>query len=334
MLLLKQEGFTFDDILLVPQYSDIASRSEVDLSVEIADGLKLKVPIIAANMDTICETEMVKAMQDAGGLGILHRYASYEVQESWFKELESNYLTVPSVGISDKDIEFALSVFPKYGIKHVCLDVAHGFQKRVMEATEILSKSFKVIAGNVATDDAYMALFNRGASVVKVGIGPGAACSTRVVTGHGVPQAYAIYNTVHNGFEDPEKMMVIADGGLRNSGDIAKALALGAKAVMTGSLLSGTDEVPNRGRGFYRGMASEDAQLQARGKVSNGAPEGVSFPVESKGSVKKVVEELAGGIRSACTYSGARNLAEFYQNVVVMKVSANTANENKPHGLK
>lgn len=329
MIILKEKGFTFDDILLVPQYSEVKSRANVDLSVELMEGLKLRVPVIAANMDTICEPEMVKAMQDAGGLGILHRYASFDTQISWFKELNSNYLIVPSVGISNKDVEFALSVFPKYGIKHVCVDVAHGDQSQVTDVTSILKqKGFSIIAGNVATQLGAERLMNYGASVVKVGVGPGSACSTRIVTGHGVPQAMAVYKASTGGLR-----RVIADGGLKNSGDIAKAIALGARAVMSGSLFAGAAEVPARGLLKYRGMASKEAQIDARGTVNNNMAEGKSFSFKENTpkSVKKIMEELEGGLRSAFAYSGAHNIKEFHENAEILLVSSHTAKENRPN---
>jgi IMP dehydrogenase len=328
---------TFDDVLLVPQYSDIQSRSEVDISTELGKGVKLKLPIISANMDTITDFTMAKTMNENGGLGVLHRYISKEQTLDWLRRLDDdNSLPLkyhfPSIGNKPEDREAALEY--REFTDCICVDVAHGHSKETIATVKHLKNAgyANIIAGNVATSDGAYALFEAGANIIKIGIGPGSVCTTRIVTGHGVPQLSAINNVYkfkqQNYLKD---MSIIADGGIKNSGDIVKALAFGADAVMIGGLFAGYQETPSCDLGVYRGMASKPAQVDFKGKVSNNTAEGVSCYVAPKGSVVPFLEELAGGIRSGFSYSGARNLEQFRKKAVVCKVTSNVIIENRPH---
>lgn len=267
----------FSNYLLVPQYSDIDSRSEVDISTTLGP-YTLQVPIVSANMDTVTDVATADLMRAAGGLGILHRYAPATPGH------------IHSVGLDRKQAEYLSGVS-----KSVCVDVAHGDQRQVHQFLLDIRRMFGfIIAGNVGTAQGAIRLADAGADVVKVGIGPGLVCTTRSVTGHGVNQVRACQDVATT------KVPFIADGGFESSGDMVKALALGASACMTGRLLAS---------GHYRGMASADSQVENRGHVSNGAPEGrtTTLPVVS---VTERMRELAGGIRSGCSYSGARTLAD------------------------
>jgi len=320
---------TFDDVLLEPQYSELKSRSEADPSTEIM-GLKLKAPILSANMDTITEFRMALAMNTAGGLGVLHRYAKPLTVCEWIGGLNRRgAVAVPSIGVQPEDIA-ALELYIGAGARHVCIDIAHGDCLAMVEMIKYIKSkySIKIMAGNVATRWGARRLFKAGADVVKAGVGGGSLCTTRLVTGHGVPQLHAIMECAPEG-------PIVADGGLRHSGDIVKALAAGAKAVMVGSLLAGTEETPggelNKPR-QYRGMASEEAQLAFKGAVQNGIAEGVAKTVPHKGSVWPVIQALLGGIRSGMSYSGARTLQELRECARFIDVSTNTLIENHPHG--
>ncbi|MDX1409081.1 MAG: guanosine monophosphate reductase, partial [Saprospiraceae bacterium] len=230
----REDGLSFDDVLLVPQHSEIASRSDVDLGTNLG-GMRLSLPILSANMDTVTDGAMAVALGRAGGAGVLHRFAELEDQMSWVKQC--HFAQVPvilSVGIDGEHDSFLVEANPDA----ICVDVAHGDHSRVVELVQELREAYEsidIIAGNVATRGAAMRLVEAGANIIKVGIGPGSVCSTRVVSGHGVPQLTAILDVcdelAHLRQYGQEEVFVIADGGIRYPGDIVKALAAGADAV-------------------------------------------------------------------------------------------------------
>jgi IMP dehydrogenase len=320
------DGLTFDDVLLVPQFSDIQSRTQVDISTQIGS-IELKVPIISANMDTITDDIMAMTMAVNGGLGILHRYVTAENMVQWLKNIKLlNHVAVPSVGVQANDLVNA----EKYRefTNSICVDIAHGDSVSMCATVAGLHQMGyqNIIAGNIVTADAAERLVQAGANILKVGVGPGSVCTTRIVTGHGYPQLSAI--------EEVAKVTnawIIADGGIRSSGDIVKALAVGADAVMVGGLFAGCHETPNKGT--YRGMASAEAQVDFKGKVSNNAAEGVAIAVDPKGYVGDVINELVGGIRSGFSYSGARTLKEFRSKAKFVKMTGNGLTESHPHAL-
>jgi IMP dehydrogenase len=328
----KSEGITFEDVLLVPQYSDLKSRKEADTSTTLHK-LKLKIPIISSNMDTITETQMAIAMGQQGGLGVLHRYRHPNDIIDWIDDIHAaNQTAIPSIGTNDSEKE-AVDIYLKAGIKAICVDIAHGHSKSMIDMCKYLSKmDITVIAGNVATAAGAISLINAGVNVVKAGVGPGGNCSTRVQTGCGVPQLTAIMDIrAAVGPNYP----IIADGGIKNGGDCVKSLAGGANAVMIGGLFGGCTETPLiNGERVVRGMASREAQLDFRGSVSNDTPEGVSKKVQHKGSVVDVLKELVGGIRSGMSYCGARTIQELQENAEFIRITQNGWNESIPHGLK
>ncbi len=323
MYIMRDKGITFDDVLLVPQYSNLSTRLEANTSTQIGE-LKLKIPILTSNMDSISGIEMALAMGSLGGAAVLHRFEDYKVIMEWLKHLAfKGYPAIPSIGVKPVDLVHA-KLYRAY-TDAICVDVAHGDSFVAFEQLRKLRQfNFKtVIAGNVATWKAANEL-SKFANVIKVGIGPGSVCETRSVTGHGVPQLTAIYNSYQGARQN--NATIIADGGMQSSGDIVKALAMGADAIMTGSLVAGTDECNIAG--LYRGMASAEAQLAWQGKVNNGAAEGIEQKVSSRGPVKDVIERLVGGIRSGMSYSGVRTLTALKENAIFMPVSPSTVREN------
>lgn len=339
-------GLTFDDVLLIPQYSEIKSRADVDLSRKGLLG-DMRIPIISSNMDTVTEVDMAIAVTKAGGRGIFHRFYKdgrlYREVEKFKSSLPASNLIL-SVGVGGA----AKCVFQHYHEDYrphaVCIDVAHGHCQQVLEMIEFIrsvSPKTIIIAGNVATTEATRDLLNAGADIIKVGIGPGSLCSTRIVTGHGIPQLTAIQKCAEAAdeyvSETNRPVEIIADGGVRNSGDIAKAIAAGADYVMLGSLLAATDEAPGEsvkidGKAFkqYRGMASKEVQEQL-GK--NVAAEGVSQMKPCKGPVGEILHELEWGLRSALTYSGAADIPTFRSKAKFTRVSGHSYVEGTPHGL-
>ena len=333
-----QEALTYDDVLLVPQYSDIRSRSEIDISTDMGNGLRLELPIFASPMDTISSNQMAQAMCMEGGAAIIHRYNTPKQQS----ELVAN-----ARELGAKKVGFAVGVTGDFltrtgaclnaGGNFVCVDVAHGHHVMMREVLASIRREFgdelHIMAGNVATFNGITDLADWGANSVRCNIGGGSICSTRVQTGHGMPGLQTIFDCS----KTSRDVTIIADGGIRNSGDIVKALAAGADAVMLGSLLAGTKEAPGEiimdstGNRFktYRGMASKEAQMDWRGRYSSF--EGVSAQVPYRGSVRYILEDLEKGIRSGLSYTGARTIRELQARARwVQQTSAGTG-ESRTH---
>jgi len=324
--------------------SDIESRSDIDLSTTLGRGVDLPLPIISAPMDTVTGPEMAAAMYEAGGLGIIHRYNTIDEQV----ELASQVLVQnthakfgAAVGITGEFEDRATALYDA-GCRVFCLDVAHGHHTLMRTALSSLRSVFgeevHLMAGNVATKGAFGNLASWGADSVRVGVGGGSICSTRVQTGHGVPTLQSIMDCAESQYAG--EVAIIADGGIKNSGDMVKAFAAGADAVMCGSLLAGTNETPGTilraddgspPLKIYRGMASREAQKAWRGKV--GSVEGVSTTVPIKGGVHDVLHDLEWGIRSGLSYTGARDLIELYNHAEFLEQSTASQAESSPHAL-
>lgn len=340
---IRKKTYGFDDLLLVPRLSSIESRGTVTLDVDMA-GAKFTCPIISSNMDTITESEMAGAMESLGGLGIIHRYLSPEQRLQQLEKVVDLKNRSFAVGVTKDETAFAKELMER-GANVICLDVAHGHSSMMERALgELRSYAEKVtrarfaplvrpilIAGNVATPEGASDLVKWGADAIKVGIGPGSMCTTRIVTGAGYGQLTAIADCA-----EATTAPIIADGGIRNSGDATKALAAGASFVMIGKLLAGTNEVPEWARqaGAYRGMASAEAQGSHYGYTfKDRHPEGVATRVQSKGSVADVLGPFLGGIRSGLSYVGARTLSELRQYAEFVECAPGVVVESLPHGL-
>jgi len=334
-----KEVLTYDDVLLAPQYSDIRSRSEVRLDTDLSAGLKLTFPVISSPMDTVTEEDTAATMSAYGGTSVVHRYNTVEEQVAIVESLisaEEDTLVGAAVGVTGDFLERAQSLFG-VGVDFICVDVAHGHSILMKEALETLRNNlpddFHIMAGNVATVEGFNDLADWGADSIRCNIGGGSICTTRIQTGHGVPGLETIFQCA----KSDRDAKIIADGGIKNSGDIVKALAAGADAVMLGSLLAGTDEAPGRVfstpdgelRKQYRGMASAAAQHAWRGRVSS--LEGVSYSVPYKGSLQTVLEGLDKGIRSGLSYSGCRNIKELQARAEWVRQSPASQIESSAH---
>ena len=349
MLEYNIDALCFDDVLLVPQRSSVPSRHAVNAAMCIGRGdrmIILDLPIIAAPMDTVCDTEMCIAMAMAGGMGILHRYMSYEDQLAKAKSLV-NLEIIFGVAIASNNgfISHAKNLVDA-GVKCLLVDTANGHGSYAIDAVRELRAKFPnvhIMAGNVATSDGFARLAAVGADSVRVGIGGGSACTTRLVSGHGIPTLASIMDCdnwkekyAEHGINE---CSIIADGGIRNTGDMVKAFAAGADAVMIGSILAGTDESPGNvftdGDGktvkAFRGMASAEAQKDASGNVS--VAEGVSTTVPYKGPVSHIIDNIRGGIGSGCSYTGVHNVFELSSFAKYVKVSPSSLGESRPHAL-
>lgn len=330
---MKRKTHSFDDVLLVPQYSDIESRSEIDLTRKLGSKT-YSIPIITSPMDTVTELNMAATFGEMGGLAITHRYCDM-VEQSKITPFSAG-AAIGVTGDYMKRIEFLNA---ETGIVTFCLDVAHGHHVLVERALKSIKDKWgsglNLVAGNVATPKGYVALSEWGADAVRVGIGGGSICSTRIQTGHGVPTFESVLTC---SYEDGA--IIIADGGIKTAGDIVKALAAGADFVMLGSMLAGTDESPgdvflrNSGEKFkvYRGMASVEAQKDWRGEARS--LEGISTTIPSKGSVRDVVENLVQNIRSGLSYSGARNITQLQAKAEFIVQSAASQVESSTHILR
>ncbi len=336
----RGRALTYDDVLIVPQKSDVRSRRDPDLSSRLTKKITIDKPFISANMDTVTEAEMAIAMSNEGAIGILHRFMSVADQIQQIEKVKAAGVTkiAASIGVN-QDFKDRAKALVSSGVNILTIDIAHGHSVSMLETLMWLKKAYpdvEVIAGNVATPQAVRDLCEAGADAIKVGIGPGSMCTTRVITGCGVPQMTAVSLCAEVAAE--MGVPVIADGGVKTSGDIVKAFACGADTVMLGSILAGTLETPGpirHGKKQYRGMASKAAQVSWRGEVPEGmAPEGESTYVAIKGHVSDVVHELAGGLRSGMSYINALKISEIRENACFMEMSPMGLYESKAHGVK
>lgn len=332
----------FDDVLLIPQYSDVKSRADVNLSSNLL-GIEMKIPIISSNMDTITECDMAWSMRNSGGIGCLHRFMNLYKNVEQYKKTNTDLIV--SVGIGNNELERAQILY-NAGARLFCLDVANAASSHVKECYEVYRKTFqdtKWIVGNFATFTSYQQFCNNlevKPEAIKVGISSGSKCSTAIVTGCGMPTLASLLDFqlgFSNGYFDGNHPTVIADGGIKSSGDIVKSIAAGADFVMLGGLLSGTSEAPAEvvninGKYYatYRGSASRQS-YEVQGKIaSHRTAEGESGLVELKGSVKNVLESLAAGIRSGYSYVGAYDTEEFKRRAVLMEITNSGVIESRP----
>ncbi len=345
-----KESLTFDDVLMIPRYSSILP-TETDISLKLTDKILLKVPFLSSAMDTVTESKMALAIGKEGGIGIIHRNLSIKKQSLEIKKVKNKKLFVgAAVGTSHEDLNRAKSLIDS-GVDLIVIDTAHGHSKKVLNTLSKLKKTAgntPICVGNIATGEAAKKLFNSGADIIKVGIGPGSICTTRMVAGIGVPQISAIIDVKKA--LNKKKVKIISDGGIKFSGDIAKALAAGADAIMMGSIFAGTDESPGKkykigGRVFkqYRGMGSIGAMSAGsanryfQNKYSDKSkfvPEGVEGRVEYKGKVSKIIYQLKGGLRSSMGYIGARNINEIYKRAKFIKITKAGFYESMVHSVE
>ena len=345
MGLVMEQLLAFDDVLLVPQYSKVLSRDDISLTTRIGI-TEYKLPIMSSPMDTVTEHRMASAIHQAGGLGVIHRYNTIEEQIVLFQA--SGGTAACAIGATG-DYEERAAALIEAGCNTLCIDVAHGHHVLVELACEYLRKEFPdiiLIAGNVATSSGYLHLASCGVDAVRVGLGCGAACKTRAVSGHGVPQLSAIME-IHKtriaasarlGMNPNYLPVVIADGGIRSSADAVKAFAAGADWIMLGSMLAGTEESPGEALTVYdkkckpyRGMASPEAQMGWQGKVRS--IEGIATYVPYKGDVKDTLDSLAFQIKGGLSYSGCLNLEEFRTRAQFIRITQAGYTEGTPHIL-
>ncbi|GAB6091836.1 IMP dehydrogenase [Furfurilactobacillus curtus] len=362
-----KQGLTFDDVLLIPAASDVLPN-QVKLQTQLGRNLKLNIPILSASMDTVTEARLATVMAQQGGLGVIHKNMSIEDQAKEVGQVKAamvdltatpdaavdekgQLLVAAAVGVTADTFERAESLF-QAGADAIIIDTAHGHSKGVLDKIAEIREQYPdrtLIAGNVATADGTRALFEAGVDVVKVGIGPGSICTTRVVAGVGVPQITAIFDAAQVAAEYGKQ--IIADGGIKYSGDIVKALAAGGNAVMLGSMLAGTDEAPGEiftgddGKKYktYRGMGSlaamehgsSDRYFQSGVKEEKKlVPEGIEGRTSYKGPVADVLFQMIGGLRSGMGYTGAHTVDDLIDHAQFVQITNAGLIESHPHDVQ
>ena len=345
-----KEALTFDDVLLLPRFSSV-TPANTNLNVSLSNSINLKLPFISSAMDTVTESKMAVAMAKNGGLGIIHRNLGIKDQCAEIKKVKKNNLKVgAAVGTSEKELIRARQLIDS-GVDMLVIDTAHGHSKNVLKILEKIkkfSKNLTLCAGNIATAEAAKLLYNSGADILKVGIGPGSICTTRMVAGIGVPQITAILNVKKA--MNKKNIKIISDGGIKFSGDIIKALAAGADAIMMGSIFAGTEESPgkkfklkNKIYKLYRGMGSIGAMssgsseryFQKKHKnKSKFVPEGVESRVQYKGKVSNIIYQLQGGLRSSMGYIGAGKIQEIQKKSKFIKITKAGFYESMVHSVE
>jgi len=344
-----KDSFTFDDVTLVPQYSSVLPSEAVTAS-KLSDNLNLQIPLMSSAMDTVTESKMAIAISKSGGIGVIHRNLSIEEQVKEVKKVKKNNCLVgAAIGVSPRDLERAEELF-RVNTDLIVIDTAHGHTQKVLNMIKKIKKKLKnrtLCAGNIATGKAAKFLADSGVDIVKVGIGPGSICTTRLVAGIGVPQLSAVLD-VKKALKN-YKTKIVSDGGIKFSGDLAKAIAAGADAVMIGSLFSGTIESPGkivkykgklykkfRGMGSVGAMAvgSADRYYQKKFKnVSKYVPEGVEGMVKFKGTVKKTIHNLVGGLKSSMGYLGAKTIKDLQKKGEFVKITKAGFYESMVHNV-
>lgn len=345
-------AYTYDDIQIVPRYSEVTSRKECDTTSRLTVNTNIKVPVISAPMDTVTEDAMAIALNQQGAVGAVHRFMTIDKQIRMHQRIiaQTRHINdigaIQSIGVTGDYKERAQALVDT-GAKVLLIDVAHGNTKLMKDAlswlTANLPSDVEFIAGNVATDEGAVNLAEWGASAIRVGIGGGSLCETRIRTGVGIPQVSSIVECVKalefHGYSVP----VIADGNIRTPGDVAKALALGADSVMIGSIFAGTTESPGaiERHGHwpneqlykkYRGSASAETKRVHSLAVEN--VEGNSRLIPYKGGVTRLINDISDGVRSAMSYVGATTIEEFRARAKFITVTQAGVIEASPHGME
>jgi IMP dehydrogenase len=362
-------GLTFDDILLLPGYTDFF-RSDIDLSTHITKHISINLPLVSAPMDTVTESRLAIALAKLGGIGIIHRNLTIEDQVAEAKRVLAENLAVGVAIGTSPGYENRVAALVDSGIKLLVIDTAHGFAKYVIDAVMSIKRNYPhvdIIAGSIATADGAIAMIDAGADGLRVGMGPGAICTTRVISGMGVPQITALQSVVS--IATPAGIPVIADGGIKYSGDMVKALAVGANAVMMGSFFAAAeeapgktvilkrDQVPHRFRSIFQKDTNEYLFKEYRGMGSIGAmkrggevhsedefhgksyqegvlvAEGVEGLVPVKATVQALVDQALGGIRSGFYYVGAKNMHELWEKATFIQITQASLTESHPHDV-
>jgi IMP dehydrogenase len=338
------KGYSYNDVLIVPKYNRVSSRRDVVFQTRVTKNYSIDIPVIVANMDTICESKMAIAIGRLGGLGVIHRFLTIKDQAKEVEKVKKNNL-ICAAAVGVKDFEERIKALDKAGVNILVLDVAHGHSKKTGKTLDYIKEKYPhidVMVGNVATKDAAEYFISKKADAIKIGIGPGSACTTRIMTGAGVPQVTAIMDV----YEATQgRVPICADGGLNCPGDVVKAIGAGADTIMSGSFFAGTDETPGKiitrnGKKFkeYRGMASflatiKKLKLDGQKTKEDVHVEGEAMIIPYKGSVSKVITKILGGLSSGMTYVGVKDIDSLKGKVDFIEMTSEGYKESTAHGL-
>ena len=341
-------ALSYDDVLLVPQYSRVNSRRDVDLSIQISPRIKLKLPLTSAPMSDVTGVKLAIKLAKLGGLGFLHRFTTENEQADMVRKVKKNNVIVgAAVGCREENLSRAEKLV-KAGVDVLLLDVTHGHMQKAIDVTRKLKSTFgkdvDIMAGLVATGEGAENLFKAGADCVHVGIGGGSICLTRINAGVGVPNITTIFETSR--VARKYKKTIIIDGGIKNSGDIVKALAAGAHAVRSGFIFAGTNESPgklvNTKKGKYKvykaSTSFKEKKNHIRKKIVKDSNyinhiEGVESTVPYKGKLEKVVTEIQAGLRAGLSYCGARNIQELWKKARFIQITQSGVRESGAHDV-
>ena len=338
------KGYSYNDVLIVPKYNKVRSRTEVSFKTKVTRNYEIDIPFLAANMDTICESPMAIALGKLGGLGIIHQFMTPEQQAEEVRKVKKEGL-IAAAAIGVKDAEKRAKALAEAGVNIFVIDLAHGHSKYAGKTLDYLKENYPkidVMAGNIATKDAAEYFLSKGADGIKVGIGPGSMCTTRIMTGVGAPQLTAlmdVYEAVKG------EVPICADGGIKESGDIAKAIGAGASTIMSGFLFSGTEETPGKiieknGKKYklYRGSASFDvsvkqAKLHEEANKKIISEEGEQTLIPYKGPIAPIIEKYLGGLASGMTYIGADEMKDIIGKADFIEISDAGREESRANGV-
>jgi len=339
------KGFSFDDVLIVPKYNKILSRREVNFKTRITRNYEIDIPLVAANMDTICETDMAIGLGKLGGLGVIHRFLTIEEQARQVREVKKEGL-ICAAAIGVKDVKERVEALVRAGLEIIVIDIAHGHSKYAGKTLDYLKETYPhidVMAGNIATKDAAEYFLSKGADAVKVGIGPGSLCTTRIMTGAGIPQLTAIMDVYE---ATKGEIPICADGGIKKPADVVKAIGAGANTVMSGFIFAGTDETPGeiierneKKFKLYRGSASYDvalkkAELDGEKEKRIVNVEGEKTLISYKGPISPIIEEYLGALASGMTYIGAREMKDIIGKADFIEMTNSGIRESQAHGIQ
>ncbi|MBL7059294.1 guanosine monophosphate reductase [Candidatus Pacearchaeota archaeon] len=338
------KGYSYSDVLMVPKYNKVRSRTQVNFKTKVTRNYEIDIPFLAANMDTVCESKMAIEIGKLGGLGIIHQFMTIEQEAEEIRKVKSEGL-IAAAAIGIKDVKERSKALVEAGVNILVIDLAHGHSKYAGKTLDYLKETYPqidVMAGNVATKDAAEYFLSKGADAIKVGVGPGTMCTTRIMTGAGIPQLTAImdvYEAVKN------EIPICADGGLKKPGDIVKAIGAGASTIMSGFLFSGTEESPgeiiekeNKKYKLYRGSASfeasvKKAQLHGENDKKIISVEGEKTLIPYKGPIKPIIDSFLGGLASGMTYMGADKMIKLIGKADFVEISDAGFEESRANGV-
>lgn len=338
------KGYSYNDVLIVPKYNKIRSRKDVNFKTRVTRNYSIDIPIIAANMDTVCESKMAIAIGKLGGLGIIHQFMTIQQEAEEVRKVKEEGLIV-AAAIGVKDVKERAEALVKAGVNILVIDLAHGHSKYAGKTLDYLKETYPqidIMAGNIATKDAAEYFLSKGADGIKIGVGPGAMCTTRIMAAAGVPQITAIMD-VYEAIKG--EIPICADGGIKTPGDIVKAIGAGANTVMMGFLIAGTEESPgeiiekqDKKYKLYRGSASYDvsikkAELHGGDKNSVISVEGEQTLVPYKGPIKEIIHKSLGSLASGMTYIGAKEMKNLIGKADFIEISSIGQEKNGAHGM-